>query len=72
MQSLQDDHLKTKSALKKKEKNIDSITEKLYRQQALLSRMFNELKINKQYNSRQDSNINLDMFENDLRHLMII
>ena len=49
MKSLQDDYKSTKNALKTKESNIESITEKLYKHQAFIGRIFNEFKQMNQY-----------------------
>jgi hypothetical protein len=44
MQTLHDEHMKTKKSLKRREKNIDQMIEKMFKQQTLLSQIFSELK----------------------------
>ena len=44
MQTLHEDHLKTKASLKRREKNIDYVTDKLYRQQSFMTQVFTELR----------------------------
>lgn len=44
MQTLHDEHMKTKKSLKRREKNIDQMIDKMCKQQSLLSQIFSELK----------------------------
>ena len=63
MQTLHEDHLKTKASLKRREKNIDLITDKLFRQQSFMARVFSDLKT---LQSQKEGAFELDMAQYEL------
>lgn len=63
MQTLHEDHLKTKASLKRREKNIDLITDKLFRQQSFMSRVFSDLRT---LQTQKEGALELDMAQYEL------